>query len=53
MGTAGGEEASAHRALGDEALQVVASERWAKGEFALFDIRMSHSSKIEVLKAID
>jgi len=52
MGTASGEEATARRALGDEALQVVASERWAKGEFALFDIRISHSSKIEMLKAM-
>ena len=53
MGTTSGEEASARRALGDEVLQVVASERWAKGEFALFDIWISHSSKIEMLKTIN
>ena len=52
MGTASGEEASARRTLGDEVLQVVASERWAKSEFSLFDIWISHSSKIEMLKAM-
>jgi hypothetical protein len=51
--TASGGEASARRALGDEVLQAKASERWAKGEFALFDIWMFHSSKIEMLKGID
>ena len=46
METASGEEATTQRALGDEVPQVVASESWAKDEFALFDIQTFHSDWI-------